>query len=55
MGKNWVRLHWLVYIAAALAATHFLWEIRADFRVPLLYGVVVVAVASLLIVRIPGV
>ena len=51
LGKNWVRLHWLVYVAAALAATHFLWQVKADFRVPLLYGVV----ALLLIVRISGV
>ena len=52
LGKNWVRLHWLVYAAAALAVTHFAWQVKADFRVPLLYGVVV---ALLLIVRIPGV
>ena len=52
LGKNWVRLHWLIYIAAALAVIHFAWQVKADFRVPLLYGVVV---ALLLIVRIPAI
>lgn len=52
LGGNWERLHWLVYPAALLAVAHFLLLVKADMRVPLLYGVVV---ALLLIVRIPGV
>ncbi len=52
LGKNWERLHWLVYPAALLAVAHFLLLVKADLRVPLLYGV---AVALLLIVRIPGI
>ena len=41
-----------IYPAALLAVAHFLLLVKADMRVPLLYGVVV---ALLLIVRIPGV
>ncbi len=52
LGKNWERLHWLVYPAALLAVAHFLLLVKADFREPLLYGAIVVL---LLIVRIPGV
>lgn len=52
LGKNWERLHWLVYPAALLAVTHFVWQVKADFRRPLLYGFIVVL---LLIVRLPGV
>ncbi len=52
LGKNWERLHWLVYPAALLAVAHFLLLVKADFREPLLYGAVVVL---LLIVRIPSV
>ncbi len=52
LGRDWERLHWLVYPAALLAVAHFLLLVKADLRVPLLYGV---AVALLLIVRIPGV
>ncbi len=52
LGKNWQRLHWLVYLAAPLAVAHFAWQVKADLRAPLLYGAVVVL---LLIIRIPGI
>jgi len=52
LGKNWKRLHRLVYLAALLAGVHFLWAVKANVRVPLLYGA---ALAVLLIVRIPAV
>ncbi len=52
LGKNWERLHWLVYLAALLAVTHFVLQAKVDFRRPLLYGA---AVVLLLVVRIPGV
>ena len=52
LGKNWKRLHRLVYLAALLAGVHFLWAVKANVRVPLLYGA---ALAVLLVVRIPWV
>jgi sulfoxide reductase heme-binding subunit YedZ len=52
LGKNWKRLHRLVYLAALLAGVHFLWAVKADVRVPLLYGAVL---AVLLVARIPAV
>ena len=52
LGKNWKRLHRLVYLAALAAVAHYVWAVKADVRVPLLYGAIVVA---LLIVRIPAV
>jgi sulfoxide reductase heme-binding subunit YedZ len=52
LGRNWERLHRLIYVAAVLAVTHFLWQVKADVREPLIYGAVV---ALLLIVRIPPV
>ncbi len=50
LGRNWERLHRLIYLAAVLAVTHFLWQVKADVREPLIYGAIV---ALLLIVRIP--
>ncbi|MDP2932426.1 MAG: protein-methionine-sulfoxide reductase heme-binding subunit MsrQ [Chloroflexota bacterium] len=50
LGKNWTRLHRLIYAAALLAALHFIWQTKADFRVPFIYSGVVVL---LLILRIP--
>jgi sulfoxide reductase heme-binding subunit YedZ len=49
LGKNWKRLHRLVYLASILAIVHFIWLVK-DNREPLRYGAVV---ALLLIVRIP--
>ena len=52
LGRNWERLHWLVYPAILLAVGHFLLLVKADTREPLLYAA---AVGLLLIVRLPSV
>jgi methionine sulfoxide reductase heme-binding subunit len=59
LGKNWKRLHKLVYLAAPLAVVHFAWvrkgdilRLQGDIVQPLVYGLVV---GLLLIFRIPAV
>jgi sulfoxide reductase heme-binding subunit YedZ len=52
LGKNWKRLHKLVYPAALLVIIHFVWLVKADIRRPLTYGAVVV---FLLILRWPAI
>ncbi len=42
-GKRWVRLHRLVYVAAALGVLHFLWLVKADVREPVIFGWTLVA------------
>ena len=43
LGRNWGRLHRLVYAIAVLATLHFFWLVKADKREPLIYfGVLVV-------------
>jgi sulfoxide reductase heme-binding subunit YedZ len=49
LGRRWKALHKLVYLAAPLAALHFVWLVKADLREPLLYGL---AVAVLLALRL---
>jgi sulfoxide reductase heme-binding subunit YedZ len=51
LGKNWKRLHRLVYLASILDIVHFVW-LTKDLREPLRYGGVV---AFLLMVRIPAI
>jgi methionine sulfoxide reductase heme-binding subunit len=40
-GKNWQRLHRLVYLSAIAGVIHYLWLVKSDIRKPLLYGAVV--------------
>lgn len=42
-GRNWQRLHRLVYPAAILAVLHFYMLVKADIREPLLYASLVAA------------
>jgi sulfoxide reductase heme-binding subunit YedZ len=37
-GKNWNRLHRLVYVAAIAGVLHYLWLVKKDTTYPLLYG-----------------
>jgi len=59
LGKNWKRLHQLVYLIAPLAVLHYAWGKKGDFFrlqgeiiLPLIYAVIVIL---LLIMRIPQV
>lgn len=51
LGKNWKRLHRLAYLAGLLAVTHYIWLVKADIRLPLLYGAILV---FFLLLRIPA-
>jgi methionine sulfoxide reductase heme-binding subunit len=55
LGRNWRRLHWLIYPAAALAVLHFYWKksAKADVAEPLIFaGVLVVLLAVRLVLRV---
>lgn len=59
LGKNWKRLHKIVYLIVPLAVLHYAWakkgdlfNLTGDITRPLLYGLIV---AILLILRIPAV
>ena len=40
LGRNWGRLHKLVYLIGALAVLHFWWLVKSDIREPLLYAAI---------------
>jgi sulfoxide reductase heme-binding subunit YedZ len=50
-GRRWIRLHRLVYISAACGVLHFLWLVKIDRRVPIIYASVLVL---LLMLRLGG-
>lgn len=52
LGRWWKRLHKFIYPAALLAVLHYVWLVKSDIRVPLLYGAIVIL---LLTIRLPRV
>ncbi|HLO14073.1 MAG TPA: protein-methionine-sulfoxide reductase heme-binding subunit MsrQ [Anaerolineales bacterium] len=59
LGKNWKRLHQLIYLIAPLAALHYAWgkkgdffQLRGDIIRPLIYSVIIIL---FLIMRLPQV
>lgn len=40
LGRRWGLLHRLVYPIAVLAVLHFIWQVKADLREPLIYAAV---------------
>ena len=40
-GRNWQKLHYLVYITAIAAALHYWWLVKADVTVPRRFAVIV--------------
>jgi sulfoxide reductase heme-binding subunit YedZ len=59
LGKNWKRLHQLVYLIAPLVALHYVWSkkgniltLQGEIAKPLIYGIII---SIFLILRIPPV
>jgi sulfoxide reductase heme-binding subunit YedZ len=59
LGKNWKRLHKIIYLIAPLAALHYAWGKKGDFFalrgeiiLPLIYAVFIILLLSM---RIPQV
>lgn len=50
MGRNWVRLHRLVYVIAVLGVLHFWWLVKADVRAPLVYALLLTLLLSMRVV-----
>ena len=48
LGRRWQMLHRLIYVTAALGVVHYLWLVKADRRVPEVYGAIL---AVLLVYR----
>jgi len=42
LGKRWTKLHRAVYVATGLGVVHFYWLVKADTRLPILLGVILV-------------
>jgi sulfoxide reductase heme-binding subunit YedZ len=49
LGRNWQRLHWLIYLASGSALVHFAWKEKSDYTEAYQWGAVV---AVLLAIRV---
>jgi sulfoxide reductase heme-binding subunit YedZ len=50
LGPHWRRLHSAVYVVGTLGIIHYLWLVKADKRVPIIYACIFV---TLLLLRLP--
>jgi sulfoxide reductase heme-binding subunit YedZ len=51
LGRNWQKLHRLVYLIASLGVVHYWWLVKKDITQPLVYACILVI---LLAMRMPG-
>ena len=47
LGKDWVRLHALIYVTAMAGVIHFMWSVKADRTRPTTFGIILVALLAL--------
>lgn len=43
LGRRWISLHRLAYVAASLGVLHYLWLVKADLLAPGIHGAVLLA------------
>lgn len=46
MGKNWKKLHRLIYLASAAAIWHYFWQLKGNLAEPLLYLLILILLLS---------
>jgi sulfoxide reductase heme-binding subunit YedZ len=46
LGKNWKKLHRLVYVIAITALIHYFWLVKADYSQPLVYALIIFLLLS---------
>ncbi len=51
LGKNWKKLHRLIYAAAILGLIHLLWILRTDVEEAALYGLIVAVLLGFRVVK----
>ncbi len=51
LGRRWVRLHQLIYVAAIFGVWHYYWQVKRDVREPLLYAFMLAVLLGYRIVK----
>ncbi|HEY2804530.1 MAG TPA: protein-methionine-sulfoxide reductase heme-binding subunit MsrQ [Gemmatimonadales bacterium] len=50
LGKDWVRLHALIYVTAMAGVIHFMWSVKADRARPITIGIILMVLLALRLV-----
>lgn len=51
MGRDWSRLHRLIYIIAVLVVWHYWWQVKLDVREPFVYAAILVVLLGWRLLR----
>jgi sulfoxide reductase heme-binding subunit YedZ len=51
LGRNWTRLHQLIYPIAILGCWHFWWQVKQDITEPLIYAIILAILLALRILN----
>ena len=51
LGKRWTQLHRLIYVSAIAGVIHYLWLVKADKSLPLIYGGILTVLLGYRIVK----
>ncbi|HEY8035583.1 MAG TPA: protein-methionine-sulfoxide reductase heme-binding subunit MsrQ [Methylobacter sp.] len=47
LGRSWLKLHSLVYVAGVTAVIHYFWLVKADYTEPLIYAAVMIVLLGM--------
>ena len=51
LGRDWQRLHRLIYLSALAGVIHYWWLVKSDIRKPLMYGLILAVLLGLRLLR----
>jgi methionine sulfoxide reductase heme-binding subunit len=51
LGKKWTAIHRLIYVSAAAGVIHYYWLVKADHRLPLTYGAILLVLLAYRVVK----
>ncbi len=52
LGRNWIKLHRLTYLASILLCWHFFWQVKKDLTEPLIYCFIIAVLLGMRALRI---
>ena len=51
MGKNWIKLHRLIYIISILGVIHFWWLVKKDLTEPIIFAIILLLLFTIRLLK----